>query len=66
LEAVLDDVAAGRFPPADSGVTIVPMPSHRDAGVIGPVRGWPGRCDTAMPSGLAYRWGHPAARPRRC
>ena len=35
LAAVLDDVAAGRFPPADGGVTIVPAPSRRDAGVIG-------------------------------
>jgi len=35
LAAVLDDVAAGRFPPADGGVTIVPVPSRRDAGVIG-------------------------------
>jgi GNAT superfamily N-acetyltransferase len=32
---VLDEVAAGRFPPADGGVTIVPVPPHRDAGVIG-------------------------------
>jgi GNAT superfamily N-acetyltransferase len=35
LAAVLADVAAGRFPPADGGVTIVPPPSARDAGVIG-------------------------------
>jgi len=35
LVAVLDDAAAGRFPPADGGVTIVPPPSARDAGVIG-------------------------------
>ena len=35
LAAVLDDAAAGRFPPADGGVTIVPPPSARDAGVIG-------------------------------
>ena len=35
LAAVLDDVAAGRFPPADGGVMIVPVPSRRDAGVIG-------------------------------
>jgi len=34
LAAVLDDAAAGRFPPADGGVTIVPPPSARDAGVI--------------------------------
>jgi GNAT superfamily N-acetyltransferase len=35
LAAVLGDIAAGRFPPADGGVTIVPAPSPRDAGVIG-------------------------------
>jgi GNAT superfamily N-acetyltransferase len=35
LAAVLDEVAAGRFPPADGGVTIVPAPSRRDAGVLG-------------------------------
>lgn len=35
LAGILDDVAAGRFPPADGGVTIVPPPSPRDAGVIG-------------------------------
>jgi GNAT superfamily N-acetyltransferase len=35
LRAVLDDAAAGRFPPADGGVTILPPPSARDAGVIG-------------------------------
>jgi hypothetical protein len=35
LAGVLDDIAAGRFPPADGGVTIVPAPSPRDAGVIG-------------------------------
>jgi GNAT superfamily N-acetyltransferase len=35
LAAVLDGVATGRFPPADGGVTIVPPPSARDAGVIG-------------------------------
>lgn len=35
LAAILDGVAAGRFPPADGGVTIVPQPSTRDAGVIG-------------------------------
>jgi hypothetical protein len=35
LAAVLDDAAAGRFPPADGGVTIVPPPSARDAGVLG-------------------------------
>jgi GNAT superfamily N-acetyltransferase len=31
----MDEVAAGRFPPADGGVTIVPAPSRRDAGVLG-------------------------------
>jgi hypothetical protein len=35
LAALLDDAAAGRFPPADGGVTIVPPSSPRDAGVIG-------------------------------
>jgi GNAT superfamily N-acetyltransferase len=35
LAAVLAEVAAGRFPPADGGVTIVPAPSRRDAGVLG-------------------------------
>ena len=35
LAEILDGVAAGRFPPADGGVTIVPQPSKRDAGVIG-------------------------------
>lgn len=35
LTDILDDVAAGRFPPADGGVTILPQPSARDAGVIG-------------------------------
>jgi hypothetical protein len=35
LAAMLDDAAAGRFPAADGGVTIVPPPSARDAGVIG-------------------------------
>jgi GNAT superfamily N-acetyltransferase len=35
LACLLDDVAAGRFPPADGGVTIVPPPSPRDAGVLG-------------------------------
>jgi Acetyltransferase (GNAT) family len=35
LAAILDDAAAGRFPPADGGVTILPQPSPRDAGVIG-------------------------------
>jgi hypothetical protein len=35
LAAVFGDIATGRFPPADGGVTIVPAPSPRDAGVIG-------------------------------
>ncbi len=35
LARVLREAAAGRFPPADGGVTIVPQPSPRDAGVIG-------------------------------
>jgi hypothetical protein len=35
LAALLNDAAAGRFPPADAGVTILPPPSARDAGVIG-------------------------------
>jgi hypothetical protein len=35
LAVVLDEVAAGRFPPADGRVTIVPAPSQRDAGVLG-------------------------------
>jgi len=35
LADVLDEVAAGRFPPPDGGVTIVPAPSPRDAGVLG-------------------------------
>ena len=34
LLAVLTDAAAGRFPAADGGVTILPPPSARDAGVI--------------------------------
>ena len=35
MAAVLRDAAAGRFPPADGGVTILPQPSPRDAGVLG-------------------------------
>lgn len=35
LAAVLNEVAAGRFPAADGGVTILLQPSPRDAGVIG-------------------------------
>lgn len=34
LAALLDDVAAGRFPPPDGVVAILPQPSPRDAGVI--------------------------------
>lgn len=34
LAALLDDVAAGRFPPADGTVTVMPQPSPRDAGVL--------------------------------
>jgi GNAT superfamily N-acetyltransferase len=34
LAALLQDAAAGRFPAAGDGVTIVPQPSGRDAGVI--------------------------------
>ena len=35
LAGVLRDVAAGRFPPADGGVTVLPAPAARDAGVLG-------------------------------
>lgn len=35
LSAVLQDAAKGVFPPADGGVTILPQPSERDAGVWG-------------------------------
>src|SRR5215470_19546400 len=35
LAVLLDDVAAGRFPPANGEVTFVPPPAPRDAGVIG-------------------------------
>ena len=35
LAALLDDAAAGRFPPADGRVTVLPPPSARRAGVIG-------------------------------
>ena len=35
LAAVLADVAAGRFPAADGGVTVLPAPSARDSGVLG-------------------------------
>ncbi|HXW44273.1 MAG TPA: GNAT family N-acetyltransferase [Streptosporangiaceae bacterium] len=34
LAEILDAAAAGRFPPADGAVTILPQPSARDAGVI--------------------------------
>jgi hypothetical protein len=34
LAAILDAAADGRYPPADGGVTILPQPSSRDAGVI--------------------------------
>jgi len=34
LADLLHDVAAGRYPPPDGSVTIVPQPSPRDAGVI--------------------------------
>ena len=35
LAALLDDVAAGRFPPANGELTFLPPPAPRDAGVIG-------------------------------
>jgi GNAT superfamily N-acetyltransferase len=34
LAALLQDAAAGRYPPPDGSVTILPQPSARDAGVI--------------------------------
>lgn len=34
LARLLADAAQGRFPPADGGVTILPQPSPRDAGVL--------------------------------
>jgi len=34
LARLLSDVAAGRYPPPDGSVTILPQPSRRDAGVI--------------------------------
>jgi GNAT superfamily N-acetyltransferase len=34
LAGLLSDVAAGRYPPPDGSVTILPPPSRRDAGVI--------------------------------
>lgn len=35
LAWMLNEVAAGWFPPADGSVTIMPPPSRRDAGVLG-------------------------------
>lgn len=35
LAGLLRDAAAGRFPPADGEVTVLPQPSERDAGVFG-------------------------------
>jgi hypothetical protein len=34
LAAILAAAAAGRFPPADGNVTVLPQPSSRDAGVV--------------------------------
>jgi GNAT superfamily N-acetyltransferase len=34
LAGLLNDVAAGKYPPPDGSVTILPQPSRRDAGVI--------------------------------
>ena len=34
LADVLTDAAHERFPPPDGGVTVLPQPSHRDAGII--------------------------------
>ncbi len=34
LAALLNNAAAGRFPPPDGSVTILPQPSSRDAGVV--------------------------------
>jgi len=34
VAALLRDVAAGKYPPPDGGVTILPQPSPRDAGVL--------------------------------
>ncbi|MCM0677075.1 GNAT family N-acetyltransferase [Micromonospora phytophila] len=34
LADILDAAARGQFPPPDGGTTVVPQPSHRDAGVI--------------------------------
>ncbi|MDT0266359.1 GNAT family N-acetyltransferase [Streptomyces sp. DSM 44915] len=35
LAGVLGAVARGVFPPADAGITVVPQPNDRDAGVLG-------------------------------
>ena len=35
LAAILRDAAKGTFPPADGGVTVLPQPTARDAGVWG-------------------------------
>jgi GNAT superfamily N-acetyltransferase len=35
LAAVLAGAVRGRFPPADGGITVLPQPSARDAGVFG-------------------------------
>ena len=35
LGELLTDVASGRFPPEDGGVTVLPQPSGRDCGVFG-------------------------------
>lgn len=34
LADILDAAAGGSYPPPDGGITVVPQPSHRDAGVI--------------------------------
>ncbi|MFC8125052.1 GNAT family N-acetyltransferase [Streptomyces sp. NPDC057302] len=34
LGSILDAAAHGRFPPPDGTTTVVPQPSHRDAGVL--------------------------------
>lgn len=34
LAEILDAAARGKFPPPDGATTVVPQPSHRDAGVI--------------------------------
>jgi GNAT superfamily N-acetyltransferase len=34
LADILSAAAQGHFPPPDGGITVVPQPSHRDAGVI--------------------------------